>query len=95
MQEALRNLKSRFATGDVKSMKEVAGSYATGMPFALGIGYETMIKRFHNPELLTLGDILTTADITETDVEIVLAVAMAEARKNHVKRDISALLPTE
>ncbi len=49
LKEALRNLKSRFATGDVKSMEEVAGSYATGIPFALGMGYDTMIKRFHNP----------------------------------------------
>lgn len=93
LQDALRNLKSRFATHDVKSMKEISGEYATGMPFALGMSYDTMIKRFHNPEQLTLDDILTISDITETDIEIVLKVAIAEAKKNHIKRDISNILP--
>jgi len=95
LQDALRNLKSRFATNDIKSMKQIAGAYATGMPFALGMSYDTMIKRFHNPELLTLSDLLTTADITETDVEIVIKVAIAEAKRNHLKRDITNLLPNE
>lgn len=93
MQEALRNLKSRFATNDIKSMKEIAAAYATGMPFALGLSYETMIKRFHNPESLTLNDLLTTADITNTDVEVIIEIAIREAKKNHIKRDISNLLP--
>ncbi|MFU1857242.1 hypothetical protein ACK8HY_09515 [Sphingobacterium sp. NGMCC 1.201703] len=93
LQNALRNLKSRFATDDIKSMKEVSGAYATGMPFALDMSYDTMIKRFHNPEQLTLNDILITSDITETEVEIIIKVAIAEARKSHIKRDISHLLP--
>jgi len=93
MKEALRNLKSRFATGDVKSMKEVSGAYATGMPFALGLSYETMIKRFHNPGLLTLDDLLTISDITNTDVDVIINIAIREAKKNHIKRDISNLLP--
>jgi len=73
-------------------MKEISGAYATGMPFALGMGYETMIKRFHNPEQLTLDDLLTISDITDTEVEIVVKVALSEAKKNHIKRDISNLL---
>jgi len=94
LQEALRNLKSRFATGDVKSMREVASAYATGMPFALGMSYDTMIKRFHNPEQLTIGDLLTISDITDTDVKVVLEVALTEAKKNHIQRDITNLLTT-
>ncbi|RIV73102.1 hypothetical protein [Flagellimonas aequoris] len=93
--ESLRNLKSRFATGDVQSMKEVSGAYATGMPFALGISYETMINRYHDPRKLTLEDILNTADITSTEYETVMNVAVREAIKNHTKRDISKLLPKD
>lgn len=95
MLEALRNLKSRFATGDVRSMKEISSEYATGMPFALGISYETMINRYHDPRKLTLEDLLNTADITSTEYETVLKVAVREAIKNHTKRDISNLLPKE
>ncbi|ADF50883.1 MAG: hypothetical protein CMP12_21185 [Zunongwangia sp.] len=95
MNEALRNLKSRFTTGDVRSMKEVSSTYSTGMPFALGISYETMVDRYNDPRKLTLENILNTADITGTDYEIVLKVAMREALRNHTKRDISKLLPTE
>jgi hypothetical protein len=93
LHEALRNLKSRFATGDVKSMREVSGAYATGMPFALGLSYETMIKRFHNPGFLTLDDLLTISDVTNTDVNVIIEIALREAKKNHIKRDISNLLP--
>lgn len=92
LHEALRNLKSRFTTGDVKSMKEISNSYATGMPFALGMSYDTMIKRFHNPEQLTVDDLLTISDITDTEVEVVIKIALNEAKKNHIKRDISNLL---
>ncbi len=95
MREALRNLKSRFATGDVRSMKEVSSEYATGMPFALGMSYETMITRYNDPRKLTLEDILNTADITSTDYETVVKVAIREAIHNHTKRDISKLLPNE
>ena len=93
MLEALRNLKSRFATGDVRSMKEISSEYATGMPFALVISYETMINRYHDPRKLTLEDILNTADITSTEYETVLKVAIRDAIRNHTKRDISKLLP--
>lgn len=95
MLEALRNLKSRFATGDVRSMKEVSGAYSTGMPFALGMSYETMVDRFSDPRKLTLENILNTADITSTEYEIVLKVAIREAIHRHSKRDISKLLPKE
>ncbi|WP_156858121.1 hypothetical protein [Salegentibacter sp. T436] len=95
MREALRNLKSRFTTGDVRSMKEISSAYSTGMPFALGMSYETMVDRFNDPRKLTLENILNTADITSTDYEIVLKVAIREAKHKHTKRDISKLLPKE
>ncbi|MDR2282139.1 MAG: hypothetical protein LBE37_02960 [Sphingobacterium sp.] len=91
----MRNIKSRLATGDIKSMTEISAAYATGMPFALGMSFETMVKRFHNPEQLTLNDLLTIADISDTEVELVIAIAIKEAKKNYIKRDISALLPDE
>lgn len=94
LREALRNLKSRFATGDVKSMREISSAYATGMPFALGMSYDTMVKRFHNPEQLTVDDLLTISDITETEIDVVIKVALNEAKRNHIKRDISNLLDT-
>lgn len=76
-------------------MKEISGAYATGMPFALGMSYDTMIKRFHNPGLLTIDDLLTISDISDTEVNKVIAVAIKEAKKNYIKRDITALLPDE
>lgn len=95
MREALRNLKSRFATGDVRSMKEISSTYSTGMPFALGMSYETMVDRYSDPRKLTLENILNTADITNTEYETVLKVALREAIHKHTKRDISKLLPNE
>tara|TARA_B100000929_G_C15347725_1_gene366385 strand:- start:44 stop:415 length:372 start_codon:yes stop_codon:yes gene_type:complete len=95
LSKALRTLKSRFATSDIKSMKEVPGEYITGIRSALGLGYNTLINRYHDPRKLTLEDILNTADITSTDYEIVLNVAIREALRNHTKRDISKLLPTD
>ena len=93
LREAIRNLKSRFTTGDVRSMKEISTSYSTGMPFALGLSYDTMIDRYSDPRKLTLENILNTADITNTEYEVVLKVAMREAIQKHTKRDISRLLP--
>ena len=95
LREALRNLKSRFATGDIRSMKEISGTYSSGMPFALGMSYDTMVDRYSDPRRLTLENILNTADITSTDYEVVLKVAMREAIRNHTKRDISNLLPND
>lgn len=95
LEKALRTLKSRFTTNDIKQMKEVPEEYVTGIRSALGLGYETMISRYHDPRKLTLEDILNTADITSTEYETVLEVAVREAIKNHSKRDISKLLPKE
>ncbi|MCR9228772.1 MAG: hypothetical protein NXH90_15240 [Flavobacteriaceae bacterium] len=95
LEKALRTLKSRFTTNDIKQMKEVPEEYVTGIRSALGLGYETMITRYHDPRKLTLEDILNTADITSTEYETVLKVAVREAIKNHTKRDISKLLPKE
>src|SRR5690606_28752611 len=95
LEKALRTLKSRFTTNDIKHMKEVPEEYVTGIRSALGLGYETMITRYHDPRKLTLEDILNTADITSTEYETVLKVAVREAIKNHTKRDISKLLPKE
>lgn len=95
LEKALRTLKSRFATNDIKHMKEVPEEYVTGIRSALGLGYETMITRFHDPRKLTLEDILNTADITSTEYETVLKVALREAIHNHTKREISNLLPKE
>lgn len=95
LEKALRTLKSRFATNDIKHMKEVPEEYVTGIRSALGLGYETMITRYHDPRKLTLEDILNTADITSTEYETVLKVAIRDAIRNHTKRDISKLLPKE
>ncbi|KAB5488922.1 MULTISPECIES: hypothetical protein [Flagellimonas] len=95
LEKALRTLKSRFATKDIKHMKEIPEEYVTGIRSALGLGYETMITRYHDPRKLTLEDILNTADITSTEYETVMNVAVREAIKNHTKRDISKLLPKE
>ncbi|UBZ15716.1 hypothetical protein LDL77_08360 [Flagellimonas marinaquae] len=95
LEKALRTLKSRFATKDIKHMKEIPEEYVTGIRSALGLGYETMITRYHDPRKLTLEDILNTADITSTEYETVVKVAVREAIKNHTKRDISKLLPKE
>ena len=95
LEKALRTLKSRFATKDIKHMKEIPEEYVTGIRSALGLGYETMITRYHDPRKLTLEDILNTADITSTEYETVMNVAVREAIKNHTKRDISKLLPKD
>ncbi|WP_286760824.1 hypothetical protein [Salegentibacter sp. UBA1130] len=95
LKKALRTLKSRFATNDIKNMKEIPGEYITGIRSALGLGYNTLINRYHDPRKLTLEDILNTADITNTEYETVLKVAIREAVYNHTKRDISKLLPKE
>lgn len=95
LEKALRTLKSRFATNDIKHMKEVPEEYVTGIRSALGLGYETMITRYHDPRKLTLEDIMNTADISSTDYETVLKVAIREAIQIHSKRDISKLLPKE
>lgn len=95
LEKALRTLKSRFATNDIKHMKEIPEEYVTGIRSALGLGYETMIARYHDPRKLTLEDILNTADITNTEYETVLKVALREAIHKHTKRDVSKLLPNE
>ncbi|RNL93392.1 hypothetical protein ED312_02805 [Sinomicrobium pectinilyticum] len=95
LEKALRTLKSRLATNDIKYMKEIPGEYTTGIRSALGLGYNTLINRYHDPRKLTLKDILNTADITNTDYEIVLKIAIREAIRNHTKRDISIFLPNE
>src|SRR5690606_22691626 len=95
MQEAIRNLRSRFATGDVHSMKEIPAAYSSGMPYAIGLSYETMVERFADPRKLTLENILNVADVTNTDYNKVLEVALREAIRRHTKRDISKLMPDD
>ena len=92
LSKALRALKSRFATEDVKKMSEIPDEYVTGTQFALGLGYDTMIKRFYDPKFLTIEDLLNVSDITGTDVEIIAKLALKEAKETHEKRDITQLL---
>lgn len=92
LKRALRTLKSRIKTDDLRRIREIQEEYSTGMQFALGLGYETFIKRFRDPRFLTLEDLLNCSDITETDVMELVKIAIAEAQNNHMKRDITNLL---
>ncbi|AIM37239.1 hypothetical protein KO02_11470 [Sphingobacterium sp. ML3W] len=90
---ALRTVKSKVITEDIHAMREIQQEYSTGIQFALGLGYDTFIKRFRDPRSLTLEDLLNLADITDTDVKLLVEIALNEAKKNHICRDISELLP--
>lgn len=92
---ALRTIKARVNADDIKTMREIQEVYATGLQFALGMSWDTLVNRFRDPRTLTLEDILNTADISDLDPMKLAKIAINEARKNHIKRDISNLLPEE
>lgn len=92
---ALRTIKARGNADDIKTMREIQEVYATGLQFALGLSWDTFVNRFRDPRTMTLEDILNTADISELDPMKLAEIAINEAMKNHIKRDISDLLPEE
>lgn len=90
---ALKAIKARGNTNDLHAMREISEEYAIGMQFSLGMGWDSFVTRFTDPRYLTLEDILNISDITGLEETIILKIAVDEAKKNHIKRDISNLLP--
>lgn len=93
LNDALKNIKARFHSNEIKHMKEIAtpSFYVNGLYKAMSMGYNTFITRFENPEELTLKDILKLADISNTDPDLIFKIAIQNAKKEHEKHDISHL----
>lgn len=93
LSKALRTIKARGNANDIKTMREIQEVYATGLQFALGLSWDTFVSRFRDPRTMTLEDILNLSDISDLEASKLAEIAINEAKKNHIKRDISNLLP--
>ncbi|GAA0884107.1 hypothetical protein GCM10009120_27050 [Sphingobacterium siyangense subsp. cladoniae] len=93
LEDALKNIKARFQSNEIKHMKEIAtpSFYVNGLYKAMSMGYNTFITRFEHPEELTLKDILKLADISNTDADLIFKIAIENAKKEHEKYDLSHL----
>lgn len=92
LKRALISIKSRFESGNVDKMEEIAELYPTGLIAAMGIGYTGYVTKFNAPENFTIHDLLKLADVSNTDIQLILEVVLKQAQANYQKRDISDLL---
>lgn len=92
LKNTLITIKARFETGTVSKMEDVSEIYSTGLIAALGMGHNGYVTKFNAPENFTIHDLLKLADVSNTDIQLILEVVLKQAQANYQKRDISTLV---
>ncbi|WP_345951208.1 hypothetical protein ABDD95_07075 [Mucilaginibacter sp. PAMB04274] len=73
-------------------MNDLTELYVTGMLAALGMGYDSFVKKCAAPEKFLIEDLIKLSQVLEVDINLILALVVKQASKNVKQRNISHLL---
>ncbi|MGV6946775.1 hypothetical protein [Sphingobacterium kyonggiense] len=92
LKSTLLSIKARFESNTIGKMTEISDMYSTGLKKALGMGHDSFVTKFTEPEKFTVEDVLKLADITGLDKDIIWKKITEEVDSTRTKYDIGHLL---